>query len=70
MSVEVRKTAVRSEALLGLGVHDGLSIAALRRGEGRLLWATIKGGHCEVVGRGYAVRAILVLRRDGDGGDS
>jgi hypothetical protein len=53
MSVEVGKTAVSSEVLLGLGVHDGLTIGALRGGEGGRR-AAVEGRHGETVGSLHA----------------
>lgn len=47
LAIEIRKTAVLCEALVGLGVHLGLAIGLLRRGEGLL--ATVEG-HCLAVG--------------------
>ena len=41
------------KALLGLGVHDGLSISALRRGEGGIR-ATVEGRHWQALGSLHA----------------
>jgi hypothetical protein len=53
MPIEVGKAAVGSKALLGLGVHDGLTIGALRGREGGRR-AAVEGRHWEAVGSLHA----------------
>jgi hypothetical protein len=58
MSIEILETAVGGEALLRLGVHDGLAIGALRGGEGGGR-APVKGRHWQSVWILHASRGKL-----------
>jgi hypothetical protein len=46
MAIHLREAPVSGEVLLGLGVHHGLAVSALRRRERGL--SVVKGRHCVV----------------------